>query len=156
MAFENKYIITKDKNTKEITYIRFESKKGFGVKPRNNVLSNQMVKVDEMVIINPSLIEKLVDKKCKRTLEKIIHLLTFMYEDEDGDSGSCELILDEITRFKNLLETKYQEYMDFEDYKLTLKKLEIIKAEVELRKRKIYDQFLMNYEENLNSKKGGR
>ena len=145
MALQNKYVIVKDRKTEEIIYVSYLGRKGFGVKPRNHVLSDEMIKVNEMVIINPTLIRKLVDKKCKRTLEKIIRLLSFMY-----------LILDEIARFRNLLENKYQEYMEEEDFKLTLKKLEIIKNEVELRQRKIYEQIFSYDEKNIMGKKSGR
>ena len=156
MALQNKYVIVKDRKTEEIIYVSYLGRKGFGVKPRNHVLSDEMIKVNEMVIINPTLIRKLVDKKCKRTLEKIIRLLSFMYDDHDDSGGTCGLILDEIARFKNLLENKYQEYMEEEDFKLTLKKLEIIKNEVELRQRKIYEQIFSYDAKNTLGKKSGR
>ena len=79
-----------------------------------------------------------------------------MYDDHDDSGGTCGLILDEIARFRNLLENKYQEYMEEEDFKLTLKKLEIIKNEVELRQRKIYEQIFSYDEKNIMGNKSGR
>ena len=45
------------------------------------------------------------------------------------------LALTEIERFKNLLITKYKDYMEEKEYTLQLKKLELLKQETEERRR---------------------
>ena len=136
MNISKRFIITKDELDNAITYIEYEKRKGFDVKPKKDIDIEHMINVEKMVIINPSLIEKLVDKKCKRTLEKILKMTSIIYTEEDEDDGEAglNLILNEIRKFKDLLQHKYNEYMKEKEYKLLLKKLEIIENEVKLRK----------------------
>lgn len=134
MNENKKFVVTKDSKTDVITYIEYEKLKGFNVKPKKTANFEDMINVDEMIIINPSLIEKLIDKKCKRTLEKILVMLSVLNEEDCEDETPFELIIGETYRLKNLLINKYKEYMDEENYKLQLKKIEIIEKEIELRK----------------------
>ena len=131
---ERKFVVKKDSKTDVITYMEYEKLKGFNVRPKKTANFEDMINVDEMIIINPSLIEKLIDKKCKRTLEKILLMLRVVSEDDSDDETPFNLILDEIYRLKNLVLNKYKEYMEEENYKLLMKKIEIIEKEVQLRK----------------------
>lgn len=136
MGVSKRFVVTKDEITNAISYLEYEKLSGFDVKPKGNITIDDMINVEKMVIINPSLIEKLIDKKCKKTLEKILNMTAYIYnevDDSDSDEG-LNLILNEIAKFKSLLEKKYCEYMKEKKYKLLLKKLEIIENEVKLRK----------------------
>lgn len=147
-----KFVIKKDAKTEVITYMEYEKLKGFNVHPKNNVSFEDMINVNEMVVINPSLIEKLVDKKCKRTFEKILAMISIIYEDDDSDDETpYMMILDEIARFKNLVISKYKDYIEEKEYETILKKLEILKQEVELRKRIIVERQI-DYEVNRKGK----
>ena len=115
-----------------------------------DVSKEDIINVDEMVIINPSLIEKLISKKCKKTLERILKFISFIYDDDETGEESVELALNEIAKFKELLDTKYKEYMKEKEYKLMIKKLEILENEVKL--RKLY----LNSKENREKKSKGR
>lgn len=134
MGVSKRFVVTKDNLTDAITYLEYERKKGFSIKPKSNVSFSDMIDVEKMVIINPSLIEKLVDKKCKKTLEKIIRMTSIIYEDDEDTGGNLGIILDEIEKFKQLITNKYKEYMKEKEYKVLLKKLDIIESEVNLRK----------------------
>lgn len=145
-----RFVVTKDENTQTITYKEYDSLKGYDFKPKNKLSKEDIINVDEMVIINPSLIEKLISKKCKKTLERILKLISFIYDDDETGEESVTLALNEITKFKELLDTKYKEYMKEKEYKLMLKKLEILENEVKL--RKLY----LNSKENSEKKSKGR
>lgn len=145
-----RFVVTKDENTQTITYKEYDSFKGYDVKPKNKLSKEDIINVDEMVIINPSLIEKLISKKCKKTLERILKLISFIYDDDETGEESVTLALNEIAKFKELLDTKYKEYMKEKEYKLMLKKLEILENEVKL--RKLY----LNSKENSEKKSKGR
>ena len=145
-----RFVVTKDENTQTITYKEYDSLKGYDFKPKNKLSKEDIINVDEMVIINPSLIEKLISKKCKKTLERILKLISFIYDDDETGEESVTLALNEIAKFKELLDTKYKEYMKEKEYKLMLKKLEILENEVKL--RKLY----LNYKENSEKKSKGR
>ena len=138
MESEKKYVIKKDVKTDVITYMEYEKLKGLSVKPKNNVSFEDMINVEEMIIINPSLIEKLISKKCTKTFDRIIKMISIVSDDEDDDSGYA-LILDEIARFKNLLISKYHDYMEEKEYELTLKKIKLLKEEVEHRKNALIE-----------------
>lgn len=145
-----RFVVTKDENTQTITYKEYDSLKGYDFKPKNKLSKEEIINVDEMVIINPSLIEKLISKKCKKTLERILKLISFIYDDDETGEESVTLALNEIAKFKELLDTKYKEYMKEKEYKLMLKKLEILENEVKL--RKLY----LNSKENSEKKSKGR
>lgn len=145
---QRRYAIIKNNDNKEITYIEYVPKKGYGVIPKNHYSTGEMIKVNEMVIINPTLIQKLINKKCQRTLKKIIDLLSTMDENGDVGGGFSGLILDEIAHFESLLEGKYQAYMEKEAYEVMLKKIQILKMEVEIR-RSNYQYY---YEEEKESR----
>lgn len=138
MESEKRYVIKKDAKTDVISYMEYEKLKGFSVKPKNNITFEDMINVNEMILINPSLIEKLISKKCTKSFDKIIKMLSIVSDDEDDDSGYM-LILDEIERFKNLLVNKYKQYMEEKEYELNLKKLELLKEEVEHRKNALIE-----------------
>lgn len=145
-----RFVVTKDENTQTITYKEYDSLKGYDFKPKNKLSKEDIINVDEMVIINPSLIEKLISKKCKKTLERILKLISFIYDDDETGEESVTLALNETAKFKELLDTKYKEYMKEKEYKLMLKKLEILENEVKL--RKLY----LNSKENSEKKSKGR
>lgn len=145
-----RFVVTKDENTQTITYKEYDSLKGYDFKPKNKLSKEDIINVDEMLIINPSLIEKLISKKCKKTLERILKLISFIYDDDETGEESVTLALNEIAKFKELLDTKYKEYMKEKEYKLMLKKLEILENEVKL--RKLY----LNSKENSEKKSKGR
>ena len=86
-----RFVVTKDENTQTITYKEYDSLKGYDFKPKNKLSKEDIINVDEMVIINPSLIEKLISKKCKKTLERILKLISFIYDDDETGEESVTL-----------------------------------------------------------------
>ena len=113
--------------------MEYEKLQGFNVKPKDSLLIEDMINVNEMIVINPGLIEKLVSKKCKRRLEKIILMLSVVYGDEASDDGAIEMVLDEMEKYKTMLRKKYKDYLKKEEYKLYLKKIEILESEARIR-----------------------
>lgn len=135
MEITKRFVVSKDEKTEVVKYSEYEKLKGYDVKPKKDLKIEDMINVNEMVVINPSLIEKLVDKKCKRSLEKILKMLSVIC-DEDNDDSDTDLsfVLSEIEKFKQLIEHKYKEYMKDKEYKLLLKKLGILESEAKLRR----------------------
>lgn len=151
MVKETKFVVKKDENTEIITYMEYEKIKGLNLKPKHKMKFEDMINVDEMIIINPSLIKKLIDKKCKRNLERILKIISIIYEDDDSDDSSFDVALTEIERLKGLINNKYKSYMDEKVYVLYMKKLELIKQELEERRSYILDKQL-EYEMSKKSK----
>lgn len=152
MTISKNYVVKKDGKKTKISYVEKNQNNGFSIKPKS-FNTKEMISVDKMVIISPSLIEKLIDKKCQKSLIKILKMIALIYEEDDNDDGSkLGFILDEIEKFKELLLSKYKDYMEVKDYKLLMKKLEILESEVKLRKISI-EQKIKN---KLHKKNKGR
>ncbi len=152
MSTEKRFVVKKDAKTDVITYMEYEKLKGFSVKPKSNVSFEDMINVDEMILINPSLIEKLITKKCDRAFNKIVKMLSVVSDDEDDSDSGYMLILDEAERFKNLLINKYKHYMEEKEYELTMKKLELIKGEIEQRRKALSLAYDNNYKKGKSSR----
>ncbi len=140
MAVSKRFIVKKEANNDVISYFEYDKLKGYNVHPKKNVSFENMINVNEMVIINPSLITKLVGKKCSRSLEKIIKDMSLLYDDDDDTDSGISLVLDELERFRTILMNRYREYMKKEEYNLYLKKLEIIKKELELKQQVLLER----------------
>ena len=150
MSINKKFVIKKDARTDVITYMEYEKLKGLKMKPRKNASFEDMISVNEVIVINPSLIEKLIDKKCSRTFNKIIKMMSLVSDDDDDDSGYM-LILDEIERFRNLINNKYKSYMEEKEYNILLKKIELLKQEVIARRARVLEM-LFDYENSTRGK----
>ena len=138
MSVTQRYTIKKEAKTDVITYKEYETLKGYQTNPKKTDYDD-IANVSKMIVINPSLIEKLVEKKCKKTLERILKILSVIYEEDDStDPIPIELALNELEKFKTTLREKYKEYMKEKEYKLMKKKIEILENEIKLRKEAIY------------------
>ena len=92
------------KSSKE-TKALIDTKKmrGFKVKPLNNV-NYDGVKVDKLLIIKPSFVEKVLKRKTKRKLEMYLEFIINILESEDGnDSGKINIALNDFNRYKSII-----------------------------------------------------
>ena len=128
------YLIVKEKDKKALTYFECSNLKGFNMTPKNkNIKLKDAINVNKMVIINPTLIEKLVNKKVSLKLKKLIDLIINIY-DTDEDPGSFMMMaLNEVERFKREIINKYLEFMNKEQLKDLDKKIKFLEQEVTIR-----------------------
>lgn len=134
-----KYIVIKEPKSERIIYMEYEKIKGLDINPKQNLSFEDMININQMIIINPSLIKKLVEKKCKKKIEKIIKMLSFIFENDEDSGDTLDLALDELHHFKVLLKMKYKEHLDEKEYDLLMKKIEILEYEANIRKQHIYN-----------------
>lgn len=128
------YLIVKEKDKKEITYFEYDKLKGFNMTSKNkNIKLKDAINVNKMIIINPSFIEKLINRKINNKFKKLIDLLSNICDSEDDPSGVLMHALNEIEKFKRELINKYVEYMNKEQLKLLNKKIQILEHEVTMR-----------------------
>ena len=149
---DKRFVVKKDAKTDVITYMEYEKLKGFSVKPKHNATFEDMINVEEMILINPSLIEKLISKKCSRIFDKVVKMLSVVSEDEDDSDSGYMLILDEMERFRNLLVNKYKNYMEEKEYELTMKKLDLLKEEIEHRRSSLIESLDVEYKKGKSSR----
>ena len=139
MSINKRYIVKKDENDSSVTYMEYEKREGLKMKPKNKISFEDMINVNEIVIINSSLIKKLITKKYNKNLKRILDMSMIVPSDDDDTSSA--VILGEIDRLESLLMSKYQKYLEESEYDIMLKKLEIIKMEIEARTRKNLDDY---------------
>lgn len=117
------------KNEKnEIVYIDYEKLEGYKLTPRNNVKYDGVV-VNQLILIKPSFIEKIIVKKTKRKLEAYLqYIINVIDTEEDGDKVA--FVLDELERYRRTIQNNYRVYLDKNYYRLLLKKLDLIEQEL--------------------------
>lgn len=148
MGKEQRFLVVKNKDTKDIKYFEYDKISGYNIKPNPKLKFQDAINVNRMILINPSLIEKMVDKKIKRKFDYLINFLSIVYDTEDGTGDGLELALNEAEKFRNELCNKYKQYVKEEKYQLMLKKISILEDEVYLRMQYIRNKDLfMEFDE---------
>ncbi|MDD3392645.1 MAG: hypothetical protein PHE54_03815 [Bacilli bacterium] len=114
-----------------IVYIDYDKTKGFKVKPRNSVKYDG-IKVNSLLLIKPSFIEKILKRKIKRKLELYLDYIVNIINSEDDDD-SARHALNEVTRYRILVMNNYRAYLNDKYYELLMKKLDLIENELNLK-----------------------
>lgn len=127
---EKHYYVCKKGNDRQIVYLDYNKLKGFGFSPKNNVKYDGIV-VNKMVIIKPSMIEKVLRRKIKRKLDLYLKLIIKFIESEDSSNGdSLKEALNDLSRYKNIIEYKYKKYLDEKYLKILFKKISLLEYEL--------------------------
>lgn len=130
---EKHYYVCKKGNDREILCMDIDKLKGYGFSPKNNVKYDGIV-VNKMVIIKPSMIEKVLRKKIKKKLDLYLKLIIKFIESDDSSTGDAlREALNDLTRYKNIIEYKYKKYLDEKYLKILLKKIAILEYELNSR-----------------------
>lgn len=153
MGKEQRFLVVKNKDSKDIKYFEYDKISGYNIKPNPNLKFQDAINVNRMILINPSLIEKMVDKKIKRRFDYLINLLSIVYENDDESGDGLQLALDEAEKFRNELCNKYKQYLKEEKFELLLKKIAILEDELYLRMQYIMNrEYFADYEEKKEGK----
>ena len=140
---EQHYYVCKKGDDRQILYLDYDKLKGFDFQPQNNVKYDGII-VNKMVIIKPSMIEKVLRKKIKKKLDLYLKLIIKFIENDDGSSGDAlREALNDLSRYKNIIEYKYRKYLDEKYLRILLKKIFLLEYELNSK--------LMNKEQYINS-----
>ena len=139
------YIVAKKQNNGDITFINYTKMEGFKVTPKNNV-EYPGIEVNSMFIVKPIFIEKMLKRKNKI---KLNYYLNYIIDESDDDSDYRK-VLDNIARYKSIIEYKYKKYFDDKYINLLNKKLNL--DENKIKSKLIYNE--INKEETLEETKG--
>ena len=90
-----------------------------------------MIKVNQMNLIDPVLIENMLRKKIEKKIETLIFKIVNVMDSDDDDDA--EKALTEAERLKYILVNEYQEFLEEEYINKTSKKLQIIIDELRVR-----------------------
>ena len=130
---DKKYLIVKKKNDKTITYFEYDKMEGYDLKPKKGIKIEDAINVNKVVIINPSLAEKVAKKKLNLKFRKLLQLLNIIFETDDDTGTAYREGLNEISKLRMELINKYRKHLEEEEATLMEKKLDILEQELKLR-----------------------
>ena len=139
------YVIQKEEKRAE--KIKFSRKKmeGFRVTPHNRV-THPGITVNSMLVIKPSLIEKLLKKKNQRKLDYYLQYIIALMDNSEGtdDDSAFRIALNDLTRYREMVEYKYRKFLDDKYINLLLKKIDLL--EHEIKTKMIFKEQLKSYQ----------
>ena len=149
---DKKYFIVKEKNNKAITYFEYDKIEGYDLAPKKGVKIEDAINVNKVVIINPSLAEKVAKKKLDLKFRKLLQLLNIIFETDDDTGTAYHEGLNEISKLRMELLNKYRKHLEDEDVAIMEKKLDILEQELKLRLYYLQQNYQNNYENELSGK----
>ena len=121
------YFVSKKNYNGEVVFVNCDKVKGYKFNPKNNY-PYEGIKVNEMIIIKPSLIEKIIKRKIKNRLD---FYLKIIIDNLDSDSDDdTRIALDDLARYKKVIKERYSIYLDEKYMALLNKKINVIEREL--------------------------
>lgn len=130
-----KYKITKENNQKTAR-IKETKNKGYRFAPKKNIKDG--VKVNSLFIMKPSFITKVLKRKDQIRLD---YYLQYLIDETDSttDGGHLGIVLNDLSKYHDMIEYKYRKYLDDKYIDLLLKKITLL--EHELKNKILYQQW---------------
>ena len=121
------YYISKKNYNGEVVFVNCDKINGYKFSPKNSY-PYEGIKVNEMIIIKPSLIEKIIKRKIKNRLEFYLKIIIENLDDESDDD--TRIALDDLARYKKVIKERYSIYLDEKYMALLNKKINVIEREL--------------------------
>ncbi len=122
------YLIIKNKDKKSATYFTVD---GYSLNSKNkNIKLKDAINVNKMVIINQSLIDKVIDRNIDSKFKKLINLILGIYDTSDDPAGNMMLALNEVEKFKREVINKYVNYMNKKQLEKLERKIRLLEGEI--------------------------
>lgn len=142
-----RYVIQKEMKQAEKVTFSVKKMEGFRITPHNRV-NHPGISVNSMLLIKPSLIEKLLKKKNQRKLDYYLqYIISLIDADDQGTDESDSTLrtaLNDLTRYRDIVEYKYRKYLDDKYINLLLKKIALL--EHEIKSRMVYKEQIKSYQ----------
>lgn len=139
-----KYIILKTKK-EENTILDSKKIGGYKLSPRNS-FEYPGIAVDSLILIKTSFIEKILKKKIKRKLDYYLKYIINLI-DETDDGSSYKEALNEMSKYKDMVEYKYRMYLDDKYINILLKKISLLEYEIKSKTIKLTPKIEKKYYE---------
>jgi len=153
-VFDKKYLIVKEKNDSSITYFEYDKMNGYDLSPKKNIKIKDAINVNKVVIINPSLMNKVASKKVNIKFQKLLQMMMIIFDNNDDESGTVYREgLNEISKLRLEANTKYRKYMEQEEFEVLEKKLGILEQELKLRLYYLEQSYQDYYQNELSEGK---
>ena len=140
------YYFVKNKNDKAITYFEYDKMEGYDLTPKKGMKIEDAINVNKVVIINPSLAEKVAKKKFDLKFRKLLTLLNIIFESDDDTGTAYQEGLNEVSKLRMELINKYRKHLEKEEADLMNKKLDILEQELKLRLYYLEQNYQENYQ----------
>ena len=134
MNTDTKFLIVRDKQTKQIKYFDYDKIDGYRLTQKKNTSFFDDINISSVIIINPSFSEKIARKKMNGKFERLLTMMNIVCEEDDTGEG-LDIVLDEANKLKMELFNKYRKFLEEEEIELMYKKIEIVEKELELRRK---------------------
>lgn len=132
----NHYSIVKNKFKGKFT-INYDNFDGFKVKPRNQV-KHGGIAVTSLTVTNQSFIDNVLKRKTKKKLDLYLKYIISIIEDEGStDPTGVRMALDDLQRYKSIIDYRYRKYLDEKYVHLLLKKIELLERELKTKMVKL-------------------
>lgn len=128
-----KYICVRTSNG-SIIMLDKRSLEGINFNPKNN--KDYGITVSKMIIIKPSIIKNLLIKSTKRKLDKFIRMIASITDDDDTTDTTLREALNDLSRYRNIVEYKYNKYLEEKYLETLIAKIDILEGEI--KKKIIY------------------
>ena len=138
------YLIKKNDKTQEVVYLDYDIN-GYVFTPKNK--SESSLTVNKVVIVNPSMIDKILTIKFNALFKNIAMEAFKIIYDDDSTEGDAMLVLDELKRLRRIVEHKYQEFLTKEKEEAFSKKIKNLENELKA-KIMMMREYQINPEEN--------
>ena len=148
MAVTSRFLIVKEKDSKEVKYFDYDKIEGYNLTTKNDVHFADAIDINRVIIINPSFIDKVATKKINTKFNKLINMMQIVCEvgDEDESGEGYRIALDEAYKLRMELLNKYKKFISEEKLELMLKKIEILEDELKLRLNLLLNDKVMDEE----------
>ncbi|MDO4962572.1 MAG: hypothetical protein Q4E75_00505 [bacterium] len=126
---ELNWCIYKKNNLTQIKKINYKKLEGIDFTPKNKIKNG--INVNKILIIKPSMVEKILKKKINRKLDLYLKLIVkFIESDDSGSDDTLREALNDLSRYKSIVEYKYKKYLDQKYLKYLSKKIAILEYEL--------------------------
>ncbi len=148
MAVTSRFLIVKEKNSKDIKYFDYNKLDGYNLTTKKDVHFADAIDVNRVIIINPTFIDKIATRKINTKFNKLINMMQVVCEvgDEDESGEGYRIALDEAEKLKMELWNKYKKFISEEKLELMIKKIEILEDELKLRLTLLLNQKVLDDE----------
>ncbi len=114
----------------------------------NSKRSKNIIKVSNVTVVDPKMINEILTIKFNRRFKKLLTLVSAVLNDTDASDADTALALDEVQLVKEILLNRYQKFLNQEKEELFLKKLRVLENELRLKQVMISHQNMQYYEKS--------
>ena len=149
---DKKYFIVKDKSSKAITYFEYDKIEGYDLAPKKGIKIEDAINVNKVVIINPTLANKVAKKKMDLKFRKLLQLLNIIFESDDDTGTAYREGLNEVSKLRLEVLNKYRKHLLEEELEIMEKKLGILEHELKIRLFYLEQNYENEYSNELSGK----